>query len=101
MPAKRSSPYSTKISSAPGGGDALIIARQPQTAAPAPAAPCGGQNNEVVEPPPEQHSGQASIVETQAKGKAAGPGRSRRLVAIGLLAALGVTGPLLIHRATV
>lgn len=83
------------------GGDALIIARQPPTAAPASAAPSGGQNNEVVELPPEQHSDRASIVETQAKGESAGSGRSRRLVAIGLLAALGVGGLLLIHRATV
>jgi hypothetical protein len=80
------------------GGDALIIA-QPQTAAPAPAAPSGGQNNEVFGPP-EQRGGRASIVETQVKAEAAGPGRSRRLVAIGLLAALGVGGPLLIQRAT-
>jgi hypothetical protein len=82
------------------GGDALIIARQPPTA-PASAAPSGGQNNEVVEPPPKQHSDRASIVETQAKAESAGSGRSRRLVAIGLLAALGVGGLLLIHRATV
>jgi hypothetical protein len=79
------------------GGDALIIARQPQTAAPAPATPSGGQNNEVV----ELRSGRVSIVETQAKGEAAGPARLRRLVAIGLLAALGVGGLLLLHRATV
>jgi hypothetical protein len=83
------------------GGDALIIARQPPTAAPAPAAPSGGQNNEAVEPPPEQHSDRSSIVETQAKGESAGSGRSRRLFAIGLLAALGVGGLLLIHRAAV
>lgn len=79
------------------GGDALIIARQPQTAAPAPAAPSVGQNNEVFEPPQEQRSGGALIVETQAKAESVGPGRSRRLVAIGLLAAFGVGSPLLVH----
>ena len=84
-------------------GDALVIARQPSTAAEASPGPSREQNIEILEPGPEQGGKQAPIAEEPllpGSVPAARRAKSRRLAAIGLVAAAGIGIALWTHGVT-
>jgi Peptidase C39 family len=83
-------------------GDALVIAQQPSTGAEA-SLGSSREGIEILDPPPEDGAEQAPMAKAQLLPGSVPVGRlakSRRLAAIGLVAAVGIGVPLWLHAVT-